>query len=43
MADVLIEKETIYAEEVDMILAGKSKEEVIEYIDNKDKKKSNVM
>ena len=40
MADVLIEKETIYAEEVDMILAGKSKEEVVEYIDNKDKKKS---
>ena len=40
MADVLIEKETIYAEEVDMILAGKSKEEIIEYIENKDKKKS---
>ena len=40
MANVLIEKETIYAEEVDMILAGKSKEEIIEYIDNKDKKKS---
>ena len=38
MANVLIEKETIYAEEVDMIMAGKSKEEVIEFIDNKAKK-----
>ncbi len=38
MADVLLEKETIYAEEVDMIIAGKSKAEVIKYIDNKDKK-----
>ena len=40
MADVLIEKETIYSEEVDMILNGKSKEEVVEYIENKDKKKT---
>lgn len=38
MADVLIEKETIYAEEVDMIIAGKSKKEVIKYIESKDKK-----
>ena len=38
MANVLIEKETIYAEEVDMIIEGKSKEEVIEHIDKKDKK-----
>lgn len=38
MANVLLERETIYAEEVDMILAGKSKEEVVAYIDNKDKK-----
>ena len=38
MAEVLMEKETIYAEEVDMILAGKNKEEVIKYIENKDKK-----
>ncbi len=37
MADVLIEKETIYAEEVDMIISGKSKEEIIEHIDKKDK------
>ena len=38
MANVLIEKETIYAEEVDMIISGKSKEEIIEHIDKKDKK-----
>ena len=38
MAQVLMEKETIYAEEVDMILAGKGKDEVIAYIENKDKK-----
>lgn len=38
MANVLLEKETIYAEEVDMIIDGKSKEEVIDYIDSKDKK-----
>ena len=38
MADVLIEKETIYAEEVDMIISGKTKEEVISHINDKDKK-----
>ncbi len=38
MAEVLLEKETIYAEEVDLILAGKSKKQIIEYIENKDKK-----
>ena len=38
MANVLLEKETIYAEEVDMIIQGKSKEEILQYIDNKDKK-----
>ena len=38
MANVLIEKETIYAEEVDMIIQGKSKEEILQYIDNKDQK-----
>lgn len=37
MADVLIEKETIYAEEVDMIISGKTKAEVIAFIDKKDK------
>ncbi len=40
MADVLIEKETIYAEEVDLIVKGKSKEEVLQHIDNKDKKET---
>lgn len=40
MANVLLEKETIYAEEVDMIIQGKSKEEILQYIDNKDKKQS---
>lgn len=37
MVNVLMEKETIYTEEVEMIINGKSKEEVIEYIDQKDK------
>ena len=40
MANVLVEKETIYAEEVDLIMSGKTKEEIVEYIDNKDKKES---
>jgi len=39
MANVLIEKETIYAEEIDLIMSGKSKEEVVEFINEKDKKK----
>ncbi len=39
MANVLIEKETIYAEEIDLIMNGKSKEEVVEFINEKDKKK----
>mgnify|MGYP002522781347 CR=1 FL=1 len=37
MVNVLMERETIYTEEVEMIINGKSKEEVIEYIDQKDK------
>ena len=40
MANVLVEKETIYAEEVDLILSGKSKEEIIAFIDGKGKKKN---
>lgn len=40
MADVLLEKETIYEEEVDMILAGKSKEEVIAHIEGKNQRKN---
>ena len=39
MANVLVEKETIYAEEVDLIMSGKSKEEVVEFINEKDKKR----
>ena len=40
MANVLVEKETIYAEEVDLIMSGKSKDEVVEYINNKGKEKT---
>ena len=40
MANVLVEKETIYAEEVDLIMSGKSKEEVVEFINEKENKKS---
>ncbi len=40
MADVLVEKETIYAEEIDLIMAGKTKVELVEFIDNKSKKKT---
>ena len=36
MARVLIERETIYTEEVDMLLEGKSYEEVIAYMDEHD-------
>ena len=36
MARVLIERETIYTEEVDMLLEGKSYTEVLEYIDKRD-------
>ena len=42
MANVLLEKETIYEEEVDLIISGKTKEEVISYIDGKDKKEDNA-
>ena len=38
MADVLVEKETIYSEEIDMIMSGKTKAEIVEFIDNKSKK-----
>lgn len=36
MARVLIERETIYTEEVDMLLEGKSYTEVIKYMDERD-------
>lgn len=37
MARVLIERETIYTDEVDMLLDGKTVEEVYEYMDTKEK------
>ena len=39
MVDVLLEKETIYAEEVDLIMQGKSAEDVISYMEEKIKVK----
>ena len=39
MVDVLLEKETIYSDEVDMIMNGDSKEKIIEFIENKYKAK----
>ena len=36
MARVLIERETIYTEEVDLLLEGKSYEEVLKYMDEHD-------
>ncbi|MCR5553617.1 MAG: ATP-dependent zinc metalloprotease FtsH [bacterium] len=35
MVSVLLEKETIYSDEINMIIEGKSKEEVIAFIDSK--------
>ena len=42
MANVLLEKETIYEEEVDLIISGKTKDEIIAFIDGKDKKPEDV-
>ena len=39
MVKVLFEKETIYTEEVNMLFDGRSAEEVIAYIDEKQAKK----
>ena len=39
MVMVLFEKETIYTEEVNMLFAGKTADEVIAYIDEKQAKK----
>jgi ATP-dependent Zn protease len=36
MTRVLIERETIYTEEVEMLMQGKSYTEVIEYMDSQD-------
>ena len=38
MARILIERETIYTEEVDMLMAGKSYTEVIKFMDEQDEK-----
>lgn len=38
MARVLIERETIYTEEVDMLMAGKTHTEVMQYMDEQDTK-----
>ena len=38
MARLLIERETIYTDEVNMIMEGKSVEEIIAYMDGKDDK-----
>ena len=40
MARVLIERETIYTEEVDMLMEGKGYEEVIQYMDEHDGERS---
>ena len=40
MARVLIERETIYTEEVDMLMEGKTYAEVIAYMDEQDESKS---
>jgi hypothetical protein len=36
MSRVLVEKETIYTEEVEMLMAGKDYKEVIAYMDTQD-------
>ena len=38
MARVLIERETIYTEEVDMLMEGKTVEEILKYMDEEDAK-----
>ena len=38
MVEVLLQKETIYSDEIDMIIAGKTVKTVIKFIDNKSKK-----
>ena len=39
MARLLVEKETIYSEEVDMIMEGKSVAEIVEDIDEREKRR----
>ena len=38
MARVLIERETIYSEEVDMLMDGKKYDEILKFMDEQDKK-----
>ena len=40
MARVLIERETIYTEEVDLLIEGKSYDEVIKYMDEHDNERA---
>jgi len=42
MARVLMERETIFTEEVDMLMEGKSYSEVIKYMDEEDEKQSSA-
>ena len=42
MVDVLLQKETIYSDEIDLIIAGKTVKTVIKFIDNKNKKEEVV-
>ena len=39
MAELLLEKETIYKDEVDMILEGKSRDEIIKHMDEQEEKR----
>lgn len=38
MANLLLERETIYKEEVDMLMQGKTCKEIVEYLEERDKK-----
>ena len=40
MARLLIERETIYQDEVDLIMEGKDVKEIIEYMDMRDKERA---
>ena len=40
MARLLIERETIYQDEVDLIMQGKDVKEIMEYMDQRDKERA---
>lgn len=42
MARVLIERETIFSDEVDMIMNGRTADEIIRYMDNRENMGSNL-